>query len=61
MNEYELHVSACYTTDGGTREWNCFTEYREAATQAEAIKNLKAELKEEGYRRITAEATRVRA
>ena len=27
MKEYEIHVSASYTTSGGSKEWNAFTEY----------------------------------
>ena len=32
MKEYEIHVSATYTTDGGTREGAYFVEYRDAKT-----------------------------
>lgn len=56
MKEYEIHVSASYTTDGGTKEWNCFTEYVNANTAAEAKKILRAELKAEGYKNITMDA-----
>ena len=56
MKEYEIHVSASYTTSGGSKEWNCFTEYRMAKTAAEAKRNMRAELKEEGYHNITMDA-----
>ena len=56
MKEYEIHVSASYTTDGGSKEWNCFTEYRDAHSAAEAKRILRTELKEEGYHNITMEA-----
>lgn len=52
MKEYEIHVSASYNTDGGTKEWTCFTEYRWAETKTEAKKKLKEELKAEGYHNI---------
>lgn len=56
MKEYEIHVSASYVTDGGSKEWNAFTEYVEAKSAAEAKRILKAELKAEGYRNITMDA-----
>ena len=56
MTEYEIKVSASYITDGGSKEWNCFKEYIEARTAAEAKKILRAELRKEGYRNITMEA-----
>ena len=56
MKEYEIHVSASYNTDGGSKEWNCFTKYRNANTAAEAKRNLKAELRAEGYHNITMDA-----
>ena len=49
MREYEIHVSASYTTDGGTKEWNAFTEYVNAKSPVEARKLLRAQLKAEGY------------
>ena len=61
MKTYEIHVSASYTTDGGSKEWNAFTEYVEAKSAAEAKKILRAELKEDGYKNITMEAMRVTA
>ena len=33
MKEYEIHVSASYTTSGGSKEWNAFTEYVNANTK----------------------------
>lgn len=56
MKTFEIHVSASYVTDGGSKEWNAFTEYVEANSAAEAKKILRAELKEDGYRNITMEA-----
>lgn len=56
MKEYEIHVSASYTTSGGSKEWNAFTEYVNANTKAEAKRILKAELKADGYRNITMDA-----
>ncbi len=53
MKEYEIHVCASYRTDGGSKEWNCFKEYVNADTAAEAKRILKAQLKEEGYHNIT--------
>ena len=56
MKEYEIHVSASYVTDGGSKEWNAFTKYVEAKSAAEAKRILKAELKAEGYKNITMDA-----
>ena len=56
MTEYEIHVSARYTTDGGSKEWTVFTEYVNAASAGEAKRILKAELKAEGYHNITMKA-----
>ena len=56
MKEYEIHVAASYMTDGGSKEWNAFTEYVEAKSAAEAKRILKAELKAEGYKNITMDA-----
>ena len=56
MKEYEIHVSASYTTSGGSKEWNAFTEYVTAKSATEAKRILKAELKEDGYHNITMDA-----
>lgn len=56
MKTYEIHVSASYVTDSGSREWNCFREYVEAATAAAAKKALRAELKAGGYKNIEMDA-----
>lgn len=61
MKTFEIHVSASYVTDGGTKEWNAFTEYVQAKSAADAKKILRAELKEDGYKNITLEALRVTA
>ncbi len=53
MKEFEIHVSASYRTDGGSKEWNAFTEYVRAKTPAEAKRALKSELMVEGYHNIT--------
>ena len=53
MKEYEIHVSASYRTDGGSKEWSYFKEYINANTAAEAKRILKAQLKEDGYHNIT--------
>ena len=60
MKEYEIHVCASYRTDGGSKEWNCFKEYVNADTAAEAKRILKAQLKEDGYHNITMAAIEVR-
>ena len=52
MKTYEIHVSASYVTDGGSREWNAFKEYVEAPTAAAAKKALRAALKADGYTNI---------
>lgn len=56
MKEFEIFVSASYITDGGSKEWNAFKEYVKANNKAEAIKNLKTELKADGYKNIEMEA-----
>lgn len=56
MKEYEIHVSTSYRTDGGSKEWNAFTEYVTAESRAAAKKKLRAELKEEGYHNIKMDA-----
>ena len=56
MTEYEIHVSASYRTSGGTIEWNCFTEYVEAESEAEAKARLREELKQQGYHVIKMDA-----
>ena len=57
MTEYEIHVSASYKTSGGTIEWNCLTEYVEAESEAAAKAQLRAELRQQGYRKIIMHAT----
>lgn len=56
MKEYEIFVSASYITDGGSKEWNAFKEYVKAKNAAEAKRNLKAELKADGYKNIKMDA-----
>ena len=58
MKTYEIHISASYIA-AGSRHYNSFKEYREAKSAAEAKKNLKAELRAEGYRNIEMEAIEV--
>lgn len=52
MKEYEIKVCASYITDGGSKEWNCFTVYVDAKSASEAKRIAKADLREEGYRNI---------
>lgn len=59
MKEYEIHVSASYMTDGGTKEWTYFKEYVQAETAAAAKSGLKAELKAQGYRNIKLDTIKV--
>lgn len=56
MKEFEIHVSASYRTDGGSKEWNTFKEYVTAESAAAAKKQLRAELKAEGYHNIQMDA-----
>lgn len=49
MKEFEIFVCASYVTDGGSKYSNCFKEYVEARTAAEAKKALRASLKADGY------------
>lgn len=56
MTQFEIHVSASYITEGQEKAWNCFKEYVEAKSAAEAKKSLRAELKAEGYKNISMEA-----
>jgi hypothetical protein len=49
MKTFEIFVSAGYITDGGSKESNCFKEYVEAKTAADAKKILRSELKADGY------------
>lgn len=56
MREYEIHVFASYRTDGGSKEWNTFKEYVTAKSAADAKKQLRAELKAEGYHNIQLDA-----
>ena len=49
MKEFEIFVSASYTTDGGSEHSNCFKEYVKADTAAEANKALRASLEADGY------------
>ena len=56
MKEYEIHVSASYKTDGGTKEWTYFKEYVTAKNAAQAKAQLRTELREQGYHNITMDA-----
>lgn len=62
MKKFEIHVSASYISGGVeywnafTEYWNAFTEYVEAANKTEAKKNLRAELREDGYKKIEMDA-----
>ncbi len=58
MDEYEVHVSASYTSQGGSKEWTYFKVYTEARSKAAAEKMVKEQLKEH-YKNIRAEAIKV--
>lgn len=60
MKEFEIQVYASYTTDGGSKHYNCFKEYVNAPTTAEAKRTLRAELKADGYKNIKMNAIEVR-
>ena len=60
MKTFEIQVCAAYKS-AGTKYSNCFKEYREADTPAEAKRNLKEELKKDGYMNIQMEVMEVRA
>lgn len=51
MKEYEVHVYAGYMVNDH-KEYNCFKEYVEAETEAQAKKLVRAELKKDGYMNI---------
>ncbi len=53
MKEYEIHFAASYTTEGGSKESDAYTELVNANTPAEARKILRAQLRAEGYYNIT--------
>lgn len=55
MKDFEVHVSASYVA-AGVERWNSFKEYVTAETAAEAKKQLKSELKADGYRHIEMDA-----
>lgn len=59
MKEFQIFVSASYITDGGSKEWNAFKEYTKANSATEAKRNLKAELKADGYKNIEMEVIKV--
>ena len=59
MKTFEIHVSAKYTTDGGSEHWNAFKEYVAARNATEAKKSLRSELKADGYKSITLDAIEV--
>ena len=56
MKEYEIHVFVSYTSQGGTKEYDCFLEYIKANNASEAKTLLRAELKAGGYKAIRMEA-----
>lgn len=60
MKEFEIKVSASYTTDGGSKKWNAFKRYITAKNATEAKRELKTQLKNEGYKNITLEAIEVK-
>jgi len=52
VKEYEIHISASYITEGGSREGSCFVEYVTAENAAEAERIKMTELKAVGYYNI---------
>lgn len=52
MKKYEIFVSASYMVNEH-EEYNCFKEYIEANNATEAKKVLKAQLKVNGYKKIS--------
>lgn len=55
MKNFEIFVSASYIS-AGSKHSNCFKEYVEARTAAEAQKSLRAALKADGYINIEMDA-----
>lgn len=49
MKEYEIHACVSYVS-GGTRYRDCYLEYVNANSEAEAKKIYKAQLKADGIR-----------
>lgn len=49
MRTFEIFVAASYITDGGSKHSNCFKEYVDAHTAAEAEESLRTALKADGY------------
>lgn len=49
MKEYEIHANVSYVS-GGTRYYNCYLDYVQAASKAEAKRIYKAQLAAEGTR-----------
>ena len=49
MKEFEIHAAVSYVS-GGTRYHDCYLEYVNANTAAEAKKIYRAELKADGIR-----------
>lgn len=56
MKEYEIHTTATYTADGGTKESGYFVKYITAKNMAEAKRILRAELKASVYKNIKMDA-----
>ena len=54
MKEFEIHAAVSYVS-GGTRYHDCYLEYVNASTSAEAKRIYKAQLKAEGIRLESAE------
>lgn len=54
MKEYEIHASVSYIA-GGERKYNCYCDYVNANTKAEAKRIYKKELAAEGIRLESAE------
>lgn len=54
MKEFEIHAAVSYVS-GGERYHDCYLEYVNASTSAEAKRIYKAQLKTEGIRLESAE------
>lgn len=56
MKEYEVHSFVTYISEGGTQEYDCYLDYVEASTKAEAKKAIRAQYKAMGVKVISMEA-----
>ena len=54
MREYEIHATVSYIS-GGAKYYNCYCEYVNANSKADARKIYKAQLAEEDIKLVSAE------